>query len=261
MHPWLQIGDSAIPVFLLVQSLNACLILLWASRRAADAGLSRATAIDLVLLCLGTGLIGGRLLHVLWEAPEFYRQEPLRVLNLMAGGYVYYGGLLFAVPAGWLFLRAKRDPAPARWFDFSAPLLSLGTAIGRLGCFFAGCCYGKVCVLPWAFPFKDEQGLSLLRHPTQLYSFFWEIGVLLILLGLERFPPERRPRWLRPDGSVFLVWMILHAAGRFAIEAYRDDFRGAHWLLSLSQWVSLALILAACLILRQRQSALDSPPV
>ncbi|MBX3039476.1 MAG: prolipoprotein diacylglyceryl transferase [Bdellovibrionaceae bacterium] len=255
MWPWIQIGDLSFPAFLLVQSLNAALLLAWAKSRASHLDLSPRVALDLVLTILISGLIGGRLLHVVWEAPQFYLENPEAIFHLMSGGYVYFGGLAAGLGAGVLFLRFRQEgPQLGRWFDFVAPLASLGTGLGRIGCFFAGCCYGKVCLLPWAFPFPDEKGLSFLRHPTQLYSVIWELGVLAILLGLEKIPAKNRPRWLRPAGALFLTWIGLHSIGRFFIEFLRDDFRGPVLYLSISQWLSVCALIITCLVLRRISS-------
>lgn len=261
MWPWIRIGEIALPTFLLVQSLNAVLILAWARTRASRLDLSPRVALDLVITVLISGLIGGRLLHILWEAPGFYLENPTAMFQLLSGGYVYFGGLFTGILCGILFLRIRQEGSHlGQWFDFAAPLASLGTGLGRIGCFFAGCCYGKICLLPWAFPFADEKGLSFLRHPTQLYSLFWEAGVLMILLGLEKVPPARRPRFLRPAGSLFLTWVGLHGIGRFLIEFLRDDFRGPVFYLSISQWLSLCALILSCLVLRRISSHPSETP-
>lgn len=245
MWPWLTFSGIDIPTFVLVQCVNACLLLLWASRRASRFDLPKKLALDLAFLLLVCGLVGARLLHVFWENPEIYRQEPVRIFDLLSGGYVYYGGFLFSILCGALFLKVLGPKKSwGTWFDFAAPLLSFGTALGRVGCFLSGCCYGQICNLPWAIES---------RHPTALYSLFWELGVLLILLGLDATPAERRLKILRPAGSLFLLWMILHGLGRFLIERWRDDFRGQIFLLSISQWISLLLILIGITLLGRRR--------
>lgn len=242
MFPWTSVGEFRLPTFLLIQILNACLLLWWAFRRARAQGKEARIALDGALIALVTGLIGARLLHVAWEAPDYYRVEPARVFDLLSGGYVYYGGFLFAFAAGTLFLRAKKEPV-APWLDFSTPVLSLGTAIGRLGCLFGGCCYGKICYQPWAVSIVDEKGAYLPRHPAPLYAILWELATLTILLALEKDRARGNTGLLRRPGSLFALWMILHGIGRFLIEFIRDDFRGSDLVgLSLSQWLSLGLV-------------------
>lgn len=250
MWPWISFEGFHIPSFLLIQCLNAVLLLVWARARAQQLELPPRQGLDLTFLVLFTGLIGGRLLHVFWESPNLYWSQPMTIFSLTSGGYTYFGGLLLALPISWLYLQRLHEPK-GPWFDFAAPLASAGTAIGRIGCLLAGCCYGRVCDLPWALPFWDDQGLRLLRHPTQLYSVIWELGILALLLGLEKTPLAERPRWIRQPGALFGVWIAFHSLGRFFIEFLRDDFRGPQYFLSLSQWLSLCALILSCLILRQ----------
>lgn len=251
MIPWLKFGGVDVPIFYLVQSLNLCLIFVWVSKRAPTWDLPPRRALDIVFVLSIAGLLGGRLLHVLWEAPEYYRANPWRFFDFASGGFVYYGGFLFAAAAGVAFTRITKEKSAARWFDFFAPVLSLATAIGRLGCLFAGCCYGRVCDLPWAISIVDEQGKYLPRHPAPLYSFIWEFGILSILLGAEK-NSDRKP------GSLFALWCVLHGLGRFLIEFIRDDFRGPNVMgLTISQFLSLGLMVVggAWLVLKPRRAS------
>lgn len=255
MFPIFKVGELIIPSFPLVVAFSSSLCLLWLHRRAANAQLSRQKALDLGLVILVAGFIGARLLHMLWEAPTYYWQDPTRAWDLQSGGFVYYGGALLAAWAGWFFLRLGGKPVSyPLWLDVLAPVFSLGTGLGRLGCFFAGCCFGGACDLPWAVPMGDEHGIFLWRHPVPLYLVAWELGSLLILLGLERTPPGRRTRWLQAPGSLFWFWLVLHGTGRFITEFWRADFRGPQWGLSISQWLSLAIGLLAILVMSRRRS-------
>ena len=121
--------------------------------------------------------------------------------------------------------------------------MALGYGLGRLACFFEGCCYGKLCHLPWAIPLKEvdvvsEQISTSLRHPTQLYAAGTELLTLGFLLWLEKRHPKL--------GVVFLSWVILHASGRIIMEAFRDDPRGPEVLsLPISSTVSIVFIFMA----------------
>lgn len=242
MFPWLSLGELKIPVFFLVQSLNLSLLFAWSASRARAAGLPVRRAVDLLLLLAVSGLAGARLLHVFWEAPDYYSADWMRVLDVGSGGFVYYGGLIAALPAGLLFLRWTGERGTGTWFDFFAPLLSAGTLIGRLGCLLAGCCYGRACDWPWAVRILDENGLVFARHPAPLYSALWELGLLCLILGSEK----NRPRFLAKPGSMFAAWAVGHGIGRFLVEFVRDDFRGPGFAgLSPGQVLSLVLIAGA----------------
>lgn len=252
MHPWITLGGSEIPTFLVVQVLNASLLLWWAGRRAGSFGFERKRVLDVTLLLLAAGLIGGRVFHILWEAPDYYREHPAAILNLNAGGYVYFGGFGFAWFCGWAYHRLTGQKDFRSWLDFFVPLISFGTAIGRFGCFLAGCCYGKKSELPWAVPLTDERGFIFPRHPAPIYLALGELLILAFLLYRERQPDARKT-----PGAGFALWLLLHGTLRFFVEFIRDDFRGPFvGPLSISQVICLVLILmGAGLFVRARRPA------
>jgi phosphatidylglycerol:prolipoprotein diacylglycerol transferase len=182
-----------------------------------------------------SSFVGARFMHVFFEETEFYRDHPENIFKFWNGGFVYYGGALLSAFCSIYFLKKKCKSLLNNYLDLFTPVLSLAYGLGRLACLLAGCCYGKTCELPWAL-----EG----RHPTQAYASLWELGVLVILLKLESI--SRRPAqntFLRTKGSLFYLWLILHGIGRLIMENYREDFRGPIWMMSISSWMSLAIIL------------------
>src|SRR5262249_33545801 len=145
-----------------------------------------------------------------------------------------------AVPvAVWYF---KRVGLPL-WTtcDVFAPGIALGHIIGRFGCFFAGCCFGKPTTVPWAITFTDPAAaanvgtpLNVPLHPTQLYEAGAEALILLILLVTES-------RGRRFPGRTFWLYMLLYAISRDVIEMYPGDPRGSVGMFSTSQFISLLL--------------------
>ncbi len=256
MYPNITVGDAFwIPTFYLVLSLTASLCALWVVKRARRQERSVTQALDLGLALLVGGFLGARIFHVFYEEPQFYRQFPLEAFKLWHGGYVFYGGMIGALLTASLLLlwRHRQDFASQfwSWADFFAPIGALGYALGRLGCFLNGCCYGQACALPWAlsFPSHEYWGMEVVaRHPTQIYALLWELAVLGILLTWERRP------LLRPfSGQVFLLWLSLHSLGRLFMELFRDDFRGPQLLGGLSvssalSWVFLTTALSLWLV-------------
>lgn len=236
LYPIIEVTSSiGIPTYYLFISLGLCLSLLWVVRRSEHSHLSRAITLDLSLIIMISGFIGARLLHVFYENPDYYQENWMRVLEFWNGGFVFYGGAFVAGFFSVIYLHFKTKGFFESYLDLFAPVASFSYSLGRCACFLAGCCYGKYCELPWAVAG---------RHPTQLYAAFWELGTLFILLGCERIPAQnRRPSFLAKSGSIFYLWMILHASGRLLMEAFRDDFRGPDLGLSISSWISVALIL------------------
>lgn len=224
MLPVITVFSLNIETYFLWISLTLVVCLSYFKNRAQKNGLATTLSLDLYLVVMISSLICARLIHIFYEQPEYYAQQWSRVFEFWKGGFVYYGGLLGAIIGGVVFLKLKKVTNQLQIFDAAAPVISLGYGLGRWACFWAGCCYGKSCELPWSVAG---------RHPTQIYSSIWELGVLFLLLGIE-------PR-LKKSGLLFAIWLCLHSLGRFVIEFYRDDFRGPIFILSISGWISVFL--------------------
>lgn len=241
MLPNVIFSDSFIlPTYLLWLSLIYTLGVFWFYTRAKKYNLNPSHALDFYLLIMLSGLFGARLLHILYENPSYYWKYPLHSLYVWQGGFVFYGGAIAAF-VSCLWLARKRGLNFWQWTDIYAPVIAIGYGLGRIACFFNGCCYGSFCRWPWAivFPSHEVQGIPLLpRHPTQLYASLWEISLGLLLLKL--------PVGRKPYGFIFLIWLLGHSLGRIVMEAFRADPRGASlWGLSLAIWISLLFLFLA----------------
>jgi phosphatidylglycerol:prolipoprotein diacylglycerol transferase len=153
---------------------------------------------------------------------------------------VFYGGLILAVIVALWYIRRAGLPL---WTtcDVFAPGIALGHVVGRFGCFFAGCCYGKPTTLPWGIVFTDPFAaanvgtpLGVHLHPTQLYEAGAE-GLILIGLLLTEKKGKSYP------GRTFWLYILLYAVSRFIIEYFRGDERGTVGIFSTSQFISLVL--------------------
>src|SRR5690606_9254272 len=98
------------------------------------------------------GFVGARLFHVFYEAWDVYRDNPWLIVQFWRGGFVFYGGFAGALVAAWMTLRLKKESF-LEWANFFAPVIAVTYAIGRIGCFLNGCCYGDYCQWPWAVEF------------------------------------------------------------------------------------------------------------
>jgi phosphatidylglycerol:prolipoprotein diacylglycerol transferase len=229
-------------------------------RLAVRDGLPREKIYDLSLWMLLASLIGSKVL-MFWTEPE-YREHPLQLFSLdfLRSGGVFYGGLIGAVLTGYFLMKRYKLP----WWktaDACAPGIAIGNFFGRQGCFSAGCCWGKPTTLPWGVKFT-EVGHEITGvptnsylHPTQLYESFAMLIVFFFLLWLHR-------RKLF-NGQVILLYTLLYAGIRFAIEFVRDDPRGdvlgltTLTGLSTSQMISIIVGGAALtvLIIRWRKES------
>jgi phosphatidylglycerol:prolipoprotein diacylglycerol transferase len=224
MYPEIfRIGNFPINTYGVLLALAFLSALLIASRLAARDGLARERVYDLGLWMLLAAIVGSKVL-MLFTEPE-YREDPSRLISLdfLRSGGVFYGGLIAAVVAGYFLIRRYKLP----WWktaDAFAPGIALGNAIGRQGCFAAGCCWGKPTTMPWGVEFTEAGHevtgvpLGVHLHPTQLYESFGALLVFFFLLWLHR-----RKRF---SGQVILFYAVLYAVMRFTIEFFRDDPRG-----------------------------------
>jgi phosphatidylglycerol---prolipoprotein diacylglyceryl transferase len=196
--------------------------------------------LDLAALLVITGLLGARIFYILLNL-SYFRDHPAESFKVWEGGLVFYGGFLVAGVVGVIFTRYK-GYAVSDVADAVAPSLALGHAIGRLGCFFAGCCYGKPATLPWAVQFKDPASLAPLGialHPVQIYE---SLGSFLIAAFLWQRLIQKK----ETHGDVFWLYVLLYGFLRFFVEVFRGDERGfILGGLSPSQLIALLAILVA----------------
>jgi phosphatidylglycerol---prolipoprotein diacylglyceryl transferase len=240
MHPILfEIGRFPVYTYGLLLAAAYLLGLQFALRRARAVGLDPNRVMDLGIWIIVSALVGAKLLLLIVEFDQFSR-DPAELLNLARSGGVFYGGLIAAVAVALWYLRRHRMPM---WTvtDVFAPGIALGHVIGRLGCVFAGCCFGRPADVPWAITFTNEFAarnvgtpLGIPLHPTQLYEAGAELLILILLLVTER-------RGRTFPGRTFWLYMLLYAISRFVIEFYRGDPRGMVGDFSTSQFVSLVL--------------------
>ena len=243
--PEINLGFVSLPTYYLVISLTYCICILWFYKRCEIRNLSQQRAMDLGMILLIAGFLGARLFHILFELPEYYLENPIEIINIWQGGFVFFGGFITAYLCAVYYAR-KNKLTFWLWHDTLAPVIALGYAMGRIACFLVGCCYGKVCELPWAYSLKQvhiasENISHITRHPTQLYA----VGIELLILGFLLWFEKKRP----PIGYVFLTWLGLHSLGRIFMEFFRDDPRGSEFFgLSISTWISMLLIIYTLIV-------------
>jgi phosphatidylglycerol:prolipoprotein diacylglycerol transferase len=244
------------------------------SRLATRDGLDKNKVYDLGLWILVASLIGSKVLMVITEWNEVYRHHLSQIFSLdfFRSAGVFYGGFLGAVIASVIVMRMYKLP----WWrtaDVFAPGIAIGQVIGRLGCFSAGCCWGKpttafcgvhftergheitgVPTMPahlaeparriWTETLGDP-GAALHLHPAQLY----EVAATLAIFGLLLWLGRRR----RFEGQIVLMYALLYATARFVIEFWRDDPRGELFGLSTSQLIAIGIFFWAAIMLFVRR--------
>lgn len=208
----------------------------WMVHSGKTRNISQDTVLDLAWVLLLSGLIGARALYVAFNW-DYYLQSPLEILKLWEGGLVFYGGLILASAAGVFWTRQKKLSI-ALIADLVAPGLALGHAFGRLGCFAAGCCYGRPCDLSWAATFNHPESLApqgIALHPSQIY----EAGLNFLLFFILNYAANRKNAL--GTGRVAALYVLFYSLARFSVEFTRGDDRGPLFLsLTATQWVAAA---------------------
>ncbi len=222
----------------------ACLAHLVLRGRAE--GRPAALASDLVFWIMVGAILGARLAYVAANWRDFIAAPGL-IFRFDQGGLIYYGGLAGGALASVGFAFAKREPLWPLW-DWLATALPLGHALGRVGCFLNGCCYGALTALPWGAVAHGG-----LRHPVQLYEAFFNLALYAFLNW--RYP---RRSW---DGQISALYLLLYPLGRLVLEYFRGDERLRWAGLNAAQAVSLGLLLcgAAIWLGRSRRRAAPRP--
>jgi len=248
MYPrLLELGPITVYTYGVLLAAAYLLGLKLAMVRAKSRGLDEARVLDLGIYIIISALIGAKLLLLVTDFQTF-KNDPRELLTLARSGGVFYGGLILAVVVALWDIRRVGLPL---WTtcDMFAPGIALGHVIGRFGCLFAGCCYGKPTMKPWGITFTDPFAaanvgtpLGVPLHPTQLYEAGAELLILVFLLTTER---KGRPF----PGRTFWLYMLLYAVSRYFIEIFRGDERGTVGIFSTSQFISLILAPLAIVML------------
>lgn len=249
-----KIGPLTIHTYGVLIATGFLVALGLAVKQAGRTGISQDRFLDFAIYTLLAGIIGSRIFFVAtnWS---YYRVRPADMVKIWEGGLVFYGGVLFALLTALWYARRKGLPL---WqtADIWAPSVAIGHAIGRLGCFCAGCCYGRPAEgLPWAVTFTDPGSLAIKGvplHPSQLYESVGEFLNFLVLITMRKHQSFQ--------GQLFWVYILNYSVIRSAVEMFRGDAVRGFLVpgVSISQGISALMFVSAILMimkLRKRRPA------
>lgn len=203
-----------------------CIFLL--SKDAKANNLNQEAVIDFAFWILISGIIGARIFYIFLDLP-FFQESPREIFMLWHGGLVWYGGLIGAAVFGILYLKIKKQPI-LKTLDLLAPFIALGQAIGRIGCFLNGCCFGKPSNFGLYFPLHQMK-----LFPAQLFSSF---NLFLIFLILKfRLKKPHYP------GQIVFLYLMLASLERFIVEFFRGDSPSFLWNLTIFQIISFFIFI------------------
>jgi len=256
-----RVGPIVVNSYGLMLALAFIAAIFLALKRAENKNLDGNIIINLSFIVMVSAIIGSRLFYVIFHLEEFegrwqYTFLPIQPDGTIGlGGLVFLGGFIGSIISAAIYVYAKKIPF-LKVADTVAPSLALGLFLGRLGCFFNGCCFGKECHLPWGmvFPANSPAGYqmgAISIHPTQLYSSFYALIIFVILLQLDKQD--------KYEGFLFSIFLILYGIARFIVDFFRYYesqmfiFKG----IDFNQIVSLLMILAGIWIIFSHQSKLS----
>lgn len=238
-----SIGKVEIHGYGLMIGLGILCCLLLGLYRAKKKDMSQEAVLDIALIAVFAGFLGAKILFVIVEFREFI-EDPLAVLG--SEGFVVYGGIIAGVAGVMIYCRRK-GYLFLEYFDLLVPSLAVAQGFGRIGCFLAGCCYGRetASILGVAFPEGGlaPAGVSLL--PTQLFS---AAGDFIIAAWLLLY--NRKAKHI---GDVGAMYLLLYGIGRFFLEFLRADDRGALGFLSTSQLISIVIVIVSLVMFRKNK--------
>lgn len=251
-----QLGPIPLRGYALSILAGIIVAVLWAKRRYADRGGNPEIVLDVAIVAIPAGIIGGRIYHVLTDWPKYFGEggDPWQALNITAGGLGIWGAVALGTLAGWLMLKYRKVPV-APMLDAVAPTIILAQGIGRLGNWFNQELHGGPTDLPWGLEIYrrvDEAGnlapitgfstgeVLAVVHPTFLYELLWNVAICILLVWLDR-------RFRLGGGMVFALYVAGYTLGRFFIELIRTDaatevFGG----LRINTVTSAVVFLVAC---------------
>ncbi len=239
MYPvLLSVGPITLHTYGLMVASGFMLGIFLTARLAKKEGIDPQKVYDISFWIILSAIIGARLFYIIVNL-DFFLENPVDIFKLWRGGLVFYGGLIGASIA--VIVCAKRyDLKLWQFADIATPGLALGHAVGRVGCVFAGCCYGKATDVAWAITFHNADSLAPVGvplHPTQLYSVGNELLLFALLMAMRKYK--------KFDGQLWWTWVTLYAVGRSVIENYRGDPRGLWFdgMISTSQIIAILAVL------------------
>lgn len=247
----LTIGPFTIYGYGLMIAIGIVAGCLTAEYRARKQGLDSEQIFPMILWCLVGGFLCAKLLFWITEWKSI-AQDPGFMMETLSSGFVVFGGIIGGILTGFLYCRIK-GLIFFKYADVILPSVALAQGFGRIGCFLAGCCYGKETESFFSVIFQNSEYAPnhVALIPTQLYSSGLDFLHFLLLLLIARNKKE--------DGQVTACYLIFYSIGRFVIEFFRGDIiRGSVGILSTSQFISIFTGIAGIVLLIRIRKKKDS---
>ncbi len=229
----IKLGPLTIHMYGIMVALGFLSALIICEKRAKKRGMDTDILFGIFWCAIFGGAAGSKLLYYTVNLPDVLK-DPSILWNFQ-NGWVVYGGILGGVFASFLYCRYKKADF-VQYLDLVLPAVAFAQGCGRIGCFFAGCCYGRETESAFSIQYWQSEyapnGVKLI--PTQIYSSVGDFALAILLMIYARREPKK--------GKVAAVYCILYSVGRFIIEMMRNDYRGEWGILSTSQIISVFIL-------------------
>jgi len=269
MHPYIHLFGLSIPSYGIMTALAYGAGLYYCYKYQARLGLPKDKIFDLIFWLIIGALIGGKIFYIWFNYDAFAAATLVEKIRF---GFVFYGGFIGGFIAGFIWMKKYKQPMlPA--MDFFAVPLALGHAIGRIGCFLAGCCYGKIAHNFLGVKYTDPESLVPAHlHDVSLYpvQLMESILVLILFFILFHFYNKMYGKntvvsdtkglmgiaYKEPkQGVIFAGYLLGYGIIRFALEYFRFDDRGAGILgMSPSQTIAVILIIISVFFFTRKEN-------
>lgn len=222
-------------------SLGIIFALLMLFKRSKGLEYDEDSLWNMAIITIIAGIVGGKLLYIITEF-NYIKENPMIIIKEFGSGFVIYGAIIGGIGglAGYCYSKKWNI---LKTLDLVLPSVALAQGFGRIGCFLAGCCYGRETHSHIGVVFNESlfapTGVPL--HPTQLYSSVFDFLLALFLLWYAN-------RNTREDGRVFSMYVIIYSIGRFLVEFLRNDPRGNVGVLSTSQFIAIFTLILGIVI-------------
>lgn len=229
----IQIGPITLHMYGIMIAIGYISAFLISEKRAKKQGLNPDVLYGIFWCAVFGGALGSKILYYTVNIRQVIA-NPSIIFNFR-NGWVVYGGIIGGVFASFLYCRIKKVDFVA-YLDLVLPAVAFAQGCGRIGCFFAGCCYGRetesVLGITYSHSNFAPNGVKLI--PTQIYSSIGDFAIAFLLMAYARKKPAK--------GKVAAGYCVLYSVGRFIIEMFRNDYRGEYGPLSTSQLISVFIL-------------------
>ena len=249
-----SIGKFTIHGYGLMIAIGILCCVAMASYRAKKNGLDQEAIVDIGIYGVIGGFLGAKILYVIVEFKTFTK-DPKTVLG--SEGFVVYGGIIAGFLTAIVYCRIKKLYF-LEYFDLAVASISMAQGFGRIGCFLAGCCYGRPTDSVFGVVFPEDSlapaGIKLI--PTQLISAAGDFAIAIILIILadvvfkkaKESSLKAKTGFGMVSGDIGCIYMFLYGIGRFLVEFLRNDVRGTVGNLSTSQFISLFIVAGSIIL-------------